>query len=71
MSNIAATLPHLLTVDETAQALRLSPRAVRRRILAGELHAARLGRGPCAPVRITEAELARYLATSLEGDERR
>jgi excisionase family DNA binding protein len=50
-------LPRLLTVPETADALKVSERTVWRWIEAGELEIYRLGRA----VRIAEDELVRFL----------
>jgi excisionase family DNA binding protein len=47
-----------MRVDEVAEALRLSPISVRRRIAAGELGATKLGRA----VRVSAAEVERYVA---------
>jgi excisionase family DNA binding protein len=54
----------LLTVDEAAHGLRLTPVSVRRRIKRGELRAVKLGKAPNAPLRIPESELARYVERS-------
>jgi excisionase family DNA binding protein len=50
----------LLTVDETADVLRVSAKTVRRRIAAGELPAVQLGPSG-SPLRIPEDELLRWL----------
>ena len=58
----------LLTVDEAADALRLSVKSVRRRVAAHELRALTLGSGPKAPVRI-HPRRARTLQGSLRAAE--
>ena len=57
----------LLTVDETARMLGVSPATVRRRIRAGEIPALKLGRGPAAPVRVDADELREWLYANPEG----
>jgi excisionase family DNA binding protein len=52
----------LMTVDEVAKELRLSPISVRRRIKDGHLRAVKLGPAASSPVRVRESELERYLA---------
>ena len=52
----------LLTVDEVAARLRLSPQTVYRRIDAGELEAVQLGRGPKAPLRVRVGAVDQFLA---------
>lgn len=47
----------LLTVEEAARVLRVSPDTVRRRIAAGELPALRVGGSSQAPVRISRSAL--------------
>lgn len=54
-------LPPLLTLKETAHALRVSPATVGRMVADGRLHATRL-RGPGSSVRVPLAEVARLLA---------
>lgn len=53
----------LLTVDEVAAELRLSPQTVYRRIGAGELAAVQLGSGPKAPIRVRAGAVAQFLAS--------
>jgi excisionase family DNA binding protein len=53
------TVPRLLTVPESANALNMSERTVWRWIEAGELETYRLGRA----VRVAEDELVRFLAS--------
>ena len=57
----------LLTVEETAELLRLSTASVYRRVEEGELRAVRLGAGLRAPIRISSEELHRYLRYRGEG----
>jgi hypothetical protein len=52
---------NLLTIRETADALRQSPCSIRRKVKAGDLAAFRIGTGPRAPLRIAEAEIYRFL----------
>ena len=56
--NAPSRLPRLLTVAETAEALGLSIKTIRRRIDAREIPVHRPGRA----VRIAEADLLAYLA---------
>lgn len=51
-----------LTVEEAADELGISSRAVRHRILAGTIHARKHGRGRTSPYLITRAEVARVRA---------
>jgi excisionase family DNA binding protein len=51
----------LLTIPELARFLSVSEKTVRRRILAGELEAVRVGRDPRAPYRIDRAAVERFL----------
>jgi excisionase family DNA binding protein len=51
----------LLTVDEVAAELRVSPQTVYRRISAGELEAVQLGTGPKAPIRVRTGALEQFL----------
>ena len=51
----------LLTVDEVAEQLRVSPQTVYRRIGAGELEALQIGSGPKAPIRVRAGAVARFL----------
>ena len=55
-----ATLPQLLTVPQSADALKVCERTVWRWIEAGEIETYRLGRA----VRIAEDELVRFLERS-------
>jgi excisionase family DNA binding protein len=57
----------LLTVDEAAFGLRLTPVSVRRRIKRGEIQAVKLGTARNAPLRIRESELVRYVERSRTG----
>jgi excisionase family DNA binding protein len=54
----------LLTVDEVARRLRQSPRVVRDKVNAGLIPSIRIGDGPRAPIRISSAELERWLLRS-------
>ena len=56
-------LPSLLTCEEVAERLRLSERHVRRLIAAGALSVHRFG----TAVRISSADLARYVASTRHG----
>lgn len=56
-------LPSLLTCEEVAERLQLSERHVRRLIAAGALPVHRFG----TAVRISSADLARYIASSRYG----
>lgn len=47
----------LMTVEEVAECLKLSPRTIRRRIAEGSLDVIRFGRS----IRITEADLAEFI----------
>jgi excisionase family DNA binding protein len=53
-------VPQLRTIDETAEVLNTSPRAVRRLIEAGALPVHRFGR----LVRVSDDDLAAFLAAS-------
>jgi excisionase family DNA binding protein len=55
----AAKSPHLLTVKEAADAIRVSKDSIYRRIESGELPARRIGRH--GPLRIERDELDRLL----------
>ena len=55
-----ASTPKLLTIDEVAEILKLSPRTVRRYIAAGALPVHHLGRR----VRIADPDLAAFLAAN-------
>ena len=56
----------LLTIEETANLLRVSPRTIRRRIYAGEIGAYRLGR----QWRIARIELEEHLRAHHRGSDR-
>jgi excisionase family DNA binding protein len=56
--NAPSRLPRLLTVEETAEALGVSTKTIRRRIEAREIPVHRPGR----LIRIAEADLLAYLA---------
>jgi len=60
MTTDTASLSRLLTVDDVATMLQLSPRTVRRMIAVGRLPVIRLGRA----VRVHPAALAELLAKS-------
>ena len=60
MTTDTASLSRLLTVDDVATMLRLSPRTVRRMIAVGRLPVIRLGRA----VRVHPAALAKLLEKS-------
>jgi excisionase family DNA binding protein len=51
----------LLTVSETAERLRVSPKTVYRQIYAGQIPAVRIGTEPRSPLRVSEAELEAWL----------
>ena len=51
----------LMTRHEAAHALRIGLRTLDRRLAAGDIKCYRLGEGPRAPVRISEAQLREYL----------
>lgn len=53
-------LPHLLTIRETALALRASRPTVYRKIARGDIPAVRLGDG-AGPLRVPADDLARWL----------
>jgi excisionase family DNA binding protein len=59
--------PLLLTLDECATILRVSPRTVRRMIRRGELVALKLGDGPNRPLRIVDASVREFLKQRLRG----
>ncbi len=52
---------NLLTRHEAAMRLHIGLRTLDRRLATGELNCYRLGEGPKAPVRISEAQLQQYL----------
>lgn len=54
-------MEELLTRHEAAARLRIGLRTLDRRLATGELKCYRLGDGPRAPIRITEAHLQEYL----------
>jgi excisionase family DNA binding protein len=54
----------LLTRKEAAARLRIALRTLDRRLASGEIKCHRLGYGPRAPVRISEAELKDYLESA-------
>ena len=54
-------MEQLLTRQEAATRLRIGLRTLDRRIATGEIQCYRLGEGPKAPVRISEAQLEKYL----------
>jgi excisionase family DNA binding protein len=56
------TRDRLLTVKQAAFLVGMSPVSMYRRIDSGALPAIRLGSGPKAPIRISSADLAAYLA---------
>ena len=58
----------LMTLDEAAEQLRLTPNAIRRRIKRGDLQAVKLGSAHSSPVRIAETELERYLRAGRTGE---
>lgn len=51
----------LLTVEQAAAALNMSPEAIRARVRRGELAGYRLGAGSKARIRIAPAALASFL----------
>lgn len=57
----ATQAPPLLTVPEFAEALRMHPASIYRRIQAGEIECIRIGSPPGGRLRIRESELARLL----------
>jgi excisionase family DNA binding protein len=59
--NADATLGPLLTVHETAHALKLSEATIRRRIADGQLEAVRVGRGEGRTIRVPSRALERLL----------
>lgn len=60
----------ILTVDEAAERLKLTPAGVRRLIREGEIRAAKIGRGRPG-YRIHEAELERFARAEPASSERR
>lgn len=58
------TMPAMLTVREAAAKAKVSEKTIRRKIEAGELHAARVG----TRIRVSADELHRYLASSAARD---
>jgi excisionase family DNA binding protein len=63
--------PLLLTVPQAAELLQLSRRSVDRRIAAGDIAVARLGKGPRAPVRVVRDALLADLGLIGKADTRR
>lgn len=51
----------LLTIPEVGQRIRLSTTAVRSKIATEGLPVVRLGSGRCAPIRVRESDLQRWL----------
>ena len=60
------SVPHLLTVNETADRLRISQMTLYRLIRAGEVPAMRIGN----QLRVDEQELAQYLTDQRLGEGR-
>jgi excisionase family DNA binding protein len=56
----------LLTVDEVARTLGVSPATVRRMIARGDLDALKLGDGRSSPIRVPGAAVARFLTDARE-----
>lgn len=54
--------PDFLTVTQAAAELHITPRAVRHRIMAGQLKAEKFGNGGTAPYMIARAEVRRALS---------
>ena len=54
-------MPTYYTVKEVAAILKLHPDRVRQAIARHELGALRMGKGPRAPYRITQAHIDKYL----------
>lgn len=67
MQETQETQPVLLTVNEVAGALRLSPSAIYRAIEAGDIHALRVTSRPGASLRVPASELERILETGAHG----
>lgn len=57
----------LLTVNDVAERVALSPLTIRRRIRSGEITAIKLGEGERAPVRISEQQLQSWLSSRTTG----
>ncbi len=55
----------IYTIEELAKILQLSPLTVRRAIKEGKINVIRLGSGPKAPIRITEAEVDKILSEGM------
>jgi excisionase family DNA binding protein len=55
----------MLTLDEVAATLRISPEGVRLEIKAGRLKALKAGPGLTSPWRIAESDLAEYIASGI------
>lgn len=64
MVNTSPDSSLVLTVPETAKALKLSPNSIRKAIHEGRIHAIRLGRKFLIP----RAELEKMLGQTTEGD---
>jgi excisionase family DNA binding protein len=58
-------LPTLCTIDEAANALRLSTRAVRRLLATGRLRAAKLAIGGSSKLLVPRVELERLVRESV------
>jgi excisionase family DNA binding protein len=58
MNTKLAKLPPLLTVDETAEHLKVNSKTVRRALKRGELHAHYVGR----QIRVSQDDLAAFLS---------
>jgi excisionase family DNA binding protein len=61
IQDVVAKLPPLMTVSETAKALRMSARNVSRNVARGRLVTVRTGVGGGSRVLIARAEVARFL----------
>ncbi|HEX9618591.1 MAG TPA: helix-turn-helix domain-containing protein [Polyangiaceae bacterium] len=64
--DVVADLPALATSDETAAALRMSRRNLRRLVVAGRIRARRHVEAGASPALFPRAEIERYLR-SLDG----
>lgn len=53
------------TIEELSKILQLSTETVRRAIRDGKINVIRLGSGPKAPIRITEAEVDKILSKGM------
>jgi len=56
------TTDTLMTVNDVAKRLQVTPEQVRRYIRAGTLRASRLGTGPKAKLRISDSALKEFLS---------